>query len=92
MPSVTLPSMGHGFICRANSHFGRFGHGPADAAVANVFLNATGVRLRQYPLTPERVPLLWRPARLGEFGERGWRGGSGAANFKQMWREFGCGL
>jgi nicotinate dehydrogenase subunit B len=25
------------------------------AAIANAFYDATGVRLRQYPLTPERV-------------------------------------
>ena len=25
------------------------------AAIANAFFDATGVRLRQYPLTPERV-------------------------------------
>jgi len=29
--------------------------GPAAAAIANAFFDATGVRLRQYPLTPERV-------------------------------------
>jgi nicotinate dehydrogenase subunit B len=29
--------------------------GPAAAAIANAFFDATGVRLRQYPLTPSRV-------------------------------------
>jgi nicotinate dehydrogenase subunit B len=29
--------------------------GAAGAAIANAFFDATGVRLRQYPLTPERV-------------------------------------
>jgi len=29
--------------------------GPAAAAIANAFFDATGVRLRQYPLTPARV-------------------------------------
>lgn len=28
---------------------------PAAAAIANALFDATGVRLRQYPLTPERV-------------------------------------
>jgi nicotinate dehydrogenase subunit B len=29
--------------------------GATAAALANAFFDATGVRLRQYPLTPERV-------------------------------------
>jgi nicotinate dehydrogenase subunit B len=29
--------------------------GAAGGAIANAFFDATGVRLRQYPLTPERV-------------------------------------
>jgi nicotinate dehydrogenase subunit B len=29
--------------------------GPAAAAIANAFFDATGIRLRQYPLTPARV-------------------------------------
>jgi nicotinate dehydrogenase subunit B len=29
--------------------------GAAGAAIANAFFDATGVRLRQYPLTPKRV-------------------------------------
>jgi hypothetical protein len=29
--------------------------GAAGAAIANALFDATGVRLRQYPLTPERV-------------------------------------
>ena len=29
--------------------------GAAVAAIANAFFDATGVRMRQYPLTPERV-------------------------------------
>ena len=29
--------------------------GAAGAAIANAFFDATGVRLRRYPLTPERV-------------------------------------
>jgi nicotinate dehydrogenase subunit B len=34
---------------------GEEGRGATAAAVANAFFDATGVRLRQYPLTPERV-------------------------------------
>ena len=29
--------------------------GATTAAIANAFFDATGVRLRQYPMTPERV-------------------------------------
>jgi CO/xanthine dehydrogenase Mo-binding subunit len=29
--------------------------GPAAAAIANALFDATGVRLREYPLTPKRV-------------------------------------
>jgi nicotinate dehydrogenase subunit B len=29
--------------------------GATAAAIANAFFDATGVRLRQYPMTPERV-------------------------------------
>jgi nicotinate dehydrogenase subunit B len=29
--------------------------GATAAAVANAFFDATGIRLRQYPMTPERV-------------------------------------
>jgi nicotinate dehydrogenase subunit B len=29
--------------------------GPAGAAIANAFFDATGVRMREYPLTPNRV-------------------------------------
>ena len=29
--------------------------GPAAAAIANALFDATGVRLREYPLTPNRV-------------------------------------
>jgi nicotinate dehydrogenase subunit B len=29
--------------------------GSTGAAIANAFFDATGVRLRQYPMTPERV-------------------------------------
>jgi nicotinate dehydrogenase subunit B len=35
--------------------------GPAAAAIANALFDATGVRLREYPLTPARVlPALQR--------------------------------
>jgi nicotinate dehydrogenase subunit B len=34
--------------------------GPAAAAIANAFFDATGVRLRQYPLTPARVQAVLR--------------------------------
>ena len=35
---------------------------PAAAAIANAFFDATGVRLREYPMTPERVQVALRSA------------------------------
>jgi nicotinate dehydrogenase subunit B len=35
---------------------------PAAAAIANAFFDATGVRLREYPMTPERVQVALRGA------------------------------
>jgi nicotinate dehydrogenase subunit B len=29
--------------------------GPASAAIANAFFDATGVRMREYPMTPDRI-------------------------------------
>jgi nicotinate dehydrogenase subunit B len=39
--------------------------GAAGAAIANAFFDATGVRLRQYPLTPERVRAALAVGRTG---------------------------
>jgi len=36
--------------------------GPAAAAIANAFFDATGVRMYQYPLTPKRVQAALRRA------------------------------
>jgi CO/xanthine dehydrogenase Mo-binding subunit len=47
--------------------------GAAGAAIANAFFDATGVRLRQYPLTPERVRAALAAGKTGQAGESGRR-------------------
>lgn len=39
--------------------------GATGAAIANAYFDATGVRLRRYPLTPERVRFALAAAKAG---------------------------
>jgi CO/xanthine dehydrogenase Mo-binding subunit len=48
--------------------------GAAGAAIANAFFDATGVRLRQYPLTPDRVRAALAAGKTGRAGTPGGRG------------------
>jgi CO/xanthine dehydrogenase Mo-binding subunit len=47
--------------------------GAAGAAIANAFFDATGSRLRQFPLTPERVRSVLAAGKTGQAGEAGRR-------------------
>ena len=48
--------------------------GAAGAAIANAFFDATGMRLRQYPMTPERVRAAVAAGKTGLVGGSGGRG------------------
>ena len=60
--------------------------GATAAAIANAFFDATGVRLRQYPMTPERVKAALAPRGRGAKSEAA----RGAAAARAGWRPRGA--